>query len=59
MNDMKTAAYVFPAIKGIQAQREYYISMVPLEVIPGIFQFSDEELPPDVRAQRKVQCQIT
>ena len=53
---MKTAAYVFPAIKGIQAQREYYISMVPLEVIPGIFQFSDEELPPDVRAQRREQC---
>ena len=26
--------------------------MVPLEVIPKIFQFVDEELPPEIRAQR-------
>ena len=32
--------------------REYYISMVPLEVIPRIFQFSAEDLPPEIRAQR-------
>ena len=49
---MSSAAFVFPAIKGIQAQREYYVSMVPLEVIAKIFQFADEELPPEVRSQR-------
>lgn len=49
---MSSAAYIFPAIKGIQAQREYYVSMVPLEVIARIFQFADEELPAEVRAQR-------
>lgn len=49
---MSSASYVFPAIKGIQAKREYYVSMVPLEVIAKIFQFADEELPPEVRAQR-------
>lgn len=49
---MSSAAFVFPAVKGIQAQREYYISMVPLEVISKIFQFADEELPPEVRSQR-------
>lgn len=49
---MSSAAFVFPAVKGIQAQREYYISMVPLEVIAKIFQFADEELPPEVRSQR-------
>ncbi len=49
---MNNAAFVFPAIKGIQAQREYYISMVPLEVLSKIFQFVDEELPPEIRAQR-------
>ena len=43
---MSSAAFVFPAVKGIQAQREYYISMVPLEVMAKIFQFADEELPP-------------
>lgn len=49
---MSSAAYIFPAIKGTQAQREYYVSMVPLEVIARIFQFADEELPAEVRAQR-------
>ena len=49
---MSSAAFVFPAVKGVQAQREYYISMVPLEVIARIFQFADEDLPPDARAQR-------
>ena len=49
---MNNAAFIFPAIKGIQAQREYYISMVPLEVLSKIFQFVDEELPPEIRAQR-------
>lgn len=49
---MNGAAYIFPAVKGIQAQREYYISMVPLDVMVRIFQFADEELPPEARAQR-------
>lgn len=49
---MNSAAFIFPAVKGIQAQREYYVSMVPLEVIAKIFQFADEELPPEVRSQR-------
>lgn len=49
---MDSASFVFPAVKGFQAMREYYISMVPLEVIPRIFQFSAEELPPEIRAQR-------
>lgn len=49
---MRSAAFVFPAVKGVQAQREYYVSMVPLEVIAKIFQFADEELPPEVRSQR-------
>lgn len=49
---MSSAAFIFPAVKGVQAIREYYISMVPLEVISRIFQFADEELPPEVRSQR-------
>lgn len=49
---MSSAAFVFPAVKGIQAQREYYISMVPLDIMAKIFQFADEELPPEIRAQR-------
>lgn len=44
--------YVFPAIRGIQAGREYYVSMCPLRLIPKIFLFDDEELVPELRAQR-------
>jgi DNA sulfur modification protein DndB len=44
--------YVFPAIKGVQARREYYISMCPMRLIPKLFTFNDEELPAELRAQR-------
>ena len=44
--------YTFPAIRGIQAGREYYVSMCPLRLIPRIFLFNDEELVPEIRAQR-------
>lgn len=49
---MDNASFVFPAVKGIQANKEYFTSMVPLEIIPKIFQFADEGLPPEIRAQR-------
>ena len=46
--------YTFPAIRGIQAKREYYTSMCPLRLIPKIFYFDEEEaeLGPELRAQR-------
>ena len=44
--------YIFPAIRGIQAGREYYVSMCPLRLIPKIFIFDEEELVPELRAQR-------
>lgn len=49
---MDNASFVFPAVKGIQANKEYFTAMVPLEIIPKFFQFADEELPPEIRAQR-------
>ncbi len=49
---MDCASFRFPAVRGYQAKREYYISMIPLGVIPQIFQFVDEYLPPEMRAQR-------
>ena len=44
--------YVFPAIRGVQAGREYYVSMCPMGLIPKIFLFDEEELRPELRAQR-------
>ena len=44
--------YVFPAIRGIQAKREYYVSMCPLRLIPKLFLFDEDEIIPELRAQR-------
>jgi len=51
---MQTAgSYVFPAVRGIQAGREYYVSMCPLRMLVMLFQFDDIE-PPELRAQRQL-----
>lgn len=44
--------YVFTAIKGKQANRDYFIAMCPLKLVPKIFLFDEEELRPEIRAQR-------
>jgi DNA sulfur modification protein DndB len=44
--------YVFPAIRGVQAGRQYFVTMCPLRLIPRLFLFDEEELPPEMRAQR-------
>lgn len=46
--------YTFAAIRGVQAGRAFYIVMVPLRVVPRMFRFDDEELPPELRAQRDI-----
>ncbi len=54
---MASFEYVFPSIRGIQAGREYYVSMCPLRLIPRIFLFDEEELKPELRAQRTLNKQ--
>lgn len=51
---MDAAKFSFPAIKGIQATMEYYVTMVPLDCIPKLFTFSDENMPPEIRSQRTI-----
>lgn len=46
--------YTFPAIRGIQAGREYYVTMCPLRLIPRLFVFDDAEMAPELRAQRNL-----
>jgi DNA sulfur modification protein DndB len=47
--------YKFPVVRGIQGEREYYIAMIPLKMIPRLFPSDEEEyLPPEYRAQRKL-----
>lgn len=44
--------YTFPALRGIQAGREYFTAMCPLRLIPKLFLFDEREIPAELRAQR-------
>ncbi len=44
----------FPAVRGVQAGRPCYVAMCPMRLIPKIFIFDEEEVPPELRAQRSV-----
>ncbi|WP_270666637.1 DNA sulfur modification protein DndB [Aeromonas sp. QDB59] len=46
--------YAFPAVRGIQAGRPFYIATCPLRIIPKIFSFDEREVPPELRAQRSL-----
>ncbi|MCL2287707.1 MAG: DNA sulfur modification protein DndB [Candidatus Bathyarchaeota archaeon] len=45
-------SHIFPAVRGIQAGREYYCAMCPLGMIPKLFKFNENSLPPKIRSQR-------
>ena len=44
----------FPVIKGIQAEHEYYVAMWTLRTLKQISIFDEQELPPELRAQRVI-----
>lgn len=44
--------HTFPAIRGNQAGRPCYIAMCPMRIVPKLFMFDEEEVPPELRAQR-------
>ncbi len=46
--------FSFPAVRGTQAGRPFYIATCPLRTIPKIFVFDEEEVPPELRAQRNL-----
>jgi len=51
---MKETGYshTFPAIRGIQAGRPCYIAMCPMRIVPTLFRFDEDDVPPELRAQR-------
>ena len=51
---MSVYYYSFNAVRGIQAGRPCYIAMCPMRIIPKIFVFNEDEVPPEIRAQRKL-----
>ena len=44
--------YSFPAIKGIQSSKEYFVIMCPLKILSKLFIFNEEEIPAEYRSQR-------
>lgn len=47
-------AYIFPAVRGVQAKKDYYITMIPLKYLVKILPEPGEYLPPEFRAQRRI-----
>lgn len=44
--------YSFPAIRGVQANRHYYVIMCPFNILVKLFIFNEDDIPPEHRAQR-------
>jgi len=47
-----SAAIEIPAIRSIQAGCEYYTVMIPLRQLAKLFEREDQDIPPELRAQR-------
>lgn len=47
-------SYSFPAVKGAQAGKSYYIAMIPLKLLSRLFVDDEEYVPPEYRAQRRL-----
>ena len=45
-------AYTFPAIRGVQAGREYYVAMCPLRIVAKMFKVEDDDVAAELKAQR-------
>ena len=46
--------HIFPAVRGVQAGKPCYIAMCPMRLIPKLFVFNEEEVDPELRAQRSL-----
>ena len=53
-NLMTDFSFSFPAVRGVQAGKEFYVAQIPYKLLVKIFKFDDEELPPELRAQREL-----
>lgn len=45
-------SHTFPAVRGTQAGRPCYTAMCPMRIVPKLFKFDEDEVPPELRAQR-------
>lgn len=42
--------YQFPVIRGVQAKKEYYITMIPLRMLSKLFRETEDCVTPEHRA---------
>lgn len=47
-------SHTFPAVRGVQSGRPCYIAMCPMRLVPKIFIFDEDVVPPELRAQRTI-----
>ena len=52
--DKETGTMAFDAVRGVQAGKEFYLTMVSFKTIAEHFKFDDPSISADQRAQRKV-----
>lgn len=50
--DLNAITYSFPAVRGIQAGREYFAAQIPYAIVAKLFVFDSDVVPPEHRAQR-------
>lgn len=51
---MQQFYYKFPAVRGTQANDSFYTCMIPIGLLPKLFSEYENDLPPQYRAQRKL-----
>lgn len=44
--------FTLPVMRGVQAGADFYTASVPLKAVVALFQFKEQELPDEIRAQR-------
>lgn len=49
---MEANRYSFTAMRGTQAGKAFFVLLCPLKLVPKLFRFDDESVPPELRAQR-------
>jgi DNA sulfur modification protein DndB len=54
MSFKQVPSYQFPCVRGIQAGAEYYTTMIPLRLLSKLFVLESDEMPAEMRAQRKL-----
>ena len=43
-----------PALRGVQAGREYFVTMCPLKIVTNLLKVNDDDISPELKAQRVI-----